>query len=93
MNIIDINAITRDYPALKRPDPQDSHKGTSGTLRDHRRGCRNDRCDYSGRMRRTETGCGKSDPGFNQPQLPVPFVENAPELMLRTACALADDSR
>ncbi|VDY34566.1 Uncharacterised protein [Morganella morganii] len=29
--------------------------------------------------------------GFNQPQLPVPFVENAPELMLRTARALADD--
>ena len=38
-----------------------------------------------------KTGCGKVIPGFNQPQLPVPFVENAPELMLRTACALADD--
>lgn len=38
-----------------------------------------------------KTGCGKVILGFNQPQLPVPFVENAPELMLRTARALADD--
>ena len=32
MNIIDINAITRDYPVLKMQGPEDSHKGTFGTL-------------------------------------------------------------
>ncbi len=92
MNIIDINAITRDYPVLKMPGPEDSHKGTFGTL-----GITGGAAGMTGAVilagcAALKTGCGKVILGFNQPQLPVPFVENAPELMLRTARALADDS-
>lgn len=91
MNIIDINAITRDYPMLKMPGPEDSHKGTFGTL-----GITGGAAGMTGAVilagcAALKTGCGKVILGFNQPQLPVPFVENAPELMLRTARALADD--
>ncbi|MBW5406748.1 NAD(P)H-hydrate dehydratase [Morganella morganii] len=91
MNIVDINAITRDYPMLKMPGPQDSHKGTFGTL-----GITGGAPGMSGAIilagcAALKTGCGKVILGFNQPQLPVPFIENAPELMLRTAGALADD--
>lgn len=90
MNIIDINAITRDYPALKTPGPEDSHKGTFGTL-----GITGGAAGMTGAVilagcAALKTGCGKVILGFNQPQLPVPFVENAPELMLRTARALAE---
>lgn len=92
MNIIDINAITRDYPVLKMPGPEDGHKGTFGTL-----GITGGAAGMTGAVilagcAALKTGCGKVILGFNQPQLPVPFVENAPELMLRTARALADDS-
>ncbi|EGT3622642.1 ADP-dependent (S)-NAD(P)H-hydrate dehydratase [Morganella morganii] len=91
MNIIDINAITRDYPMLKTPGPQDSHKGTFGTL-----GITGGAEGMTGAIilagcAALKTGCGKVILGFNQPQLPVPFIENAPELMLRTARSLADD--
>ncbi|WP_337226303.1 NAD(P)H-hydrate dehydratase, partial [Proteus terrae] len=32
-----------------------------------------------------KAGCGKVFLGFAQPQLPIPFIDSAPELMLKTA--------
>lgn len=85
MNRIDINTITSHCPALKIPRAADSHKGTFGTL-----SITGGAQGMSGAIilagcAALKSGCGKVILRFNQPQLPLPFIENAPELMLRTA--------
>ncbi|HCM61655.1 MAG TPA: NAD(P)H-hydrate dehydratase [Morganella sp. (in: Bacteria)] len=90
MNRIDINTITSNYPALKTPRAADSHKGTFGTL-----SITGGAQGMSGAIilagcAALKSGCGKVILRFNQPQLPLPFIENAPELMLRTAGDPAD---
>ncbi|WP_413491658.1 NAD(P)H-hydrate dehydratase [Morganella psychrotolerans] len=85
MNHIDINTIISHCPALKTPRAADSHKGTFGTL-----AITGGAQGMSGAIilagcAALKSGCGKVILRFNQPQLPQAFIENAPELMLRTA--------
>lgn len=85
MNRIDINTITSHFPILKTARAANSHKGTFGTL-----SITGGAQGMSGAIilagcAALKSGCGKVILRFNQPQLPLPFIECAPELMLRTA--------
>ncbi len=82
-----LHAITH-YPALYQRKSGNTHKGTFGTL-----GIVGSAEGMSGAIvlagkSALKAGCGKVFLGFAQPQLPVPFIDSAPELMLKTALTL-----
>lgn len=76
------------YPALCQRKTGNTHKGTFGTL-----GIVGSAEGMSGAIvlagkSALKAGCGKVFLGFAQLQLPIPFIDSAPELMLKTALAL-----
>ena len=82
-------AITH-YPALYQRKTGNTHKGTFGTI-----GIIGSAEGMSGAIvlagkSALKAGCGKVFLGFAQLQLPLPFIDSAPELMLKTASELVD---
>lgn len=82
-----LHAITQ-YPALYQRKTGNTHKGTFGTL-----GVIGSAEGMSGAIvlagkSALKAGCGKVFLGFAQSQLPLPFIDSAPELMLKTALDL-----
>lgn len=82
-------AITH-YPALYQRKTGNTHKGTFGTI-----GIIGSAEGMSGAIvlagrSALKAGCGKVFLGFAQLQLPLPFIDSAPELMLKTAFELVD---
>ncbi|MBI6529596.1 NAD(P)H-hydrate dehydratase [Proteus vulgaris] len=82
-------AITH-YPALYQRKTGNTHKGTFGTI-----GIIGSAEGMSGAIvlagkSALKAGCGKVFLGFAQSQLPLPFIDSAPELMLKTASELVD---
>lgn len=84
-----LHAITH-YPALYQRKTGNTHKGTFGTI-----GIIGSAEGMSGAIvlagkSALKAGCGKVFLGFAQLQLPLPFIDSAPELMLKTASELVD---
>lgn len=84
-----LHAITH-YPALYQRKTGNTHKGTFGTI-----GIIGSAEEMSGAIvlagkSALKAGCGKVFLGFAQLQLPLPFIDSAPELMLKTASELVD---
>lgn len=84
-----LHAITH-YPVLYQRKTGNTHKGTFGTI-----GIIGSAEGMSGAIvlagkSALKAGCGKVFLGFAQSQLPLPFIDSAPELMLKTASALVD---
>lgn len=82
-------AITH-YPALYQRKTGNTHKGTFGTI-----GIIGSAEGMSGAIvlagkSALKAGCGKVFLGFAQLQPPLPFIDSAPELMLKTAFELVD---
>ncbi|RUL09875.1 NAD(P)H-hydrate dehydratase [Proteus mirabilis] len=78
------------YPALAQRNMGNTHKGTFGTL-----AIIGSSEGMSGAIvlagkSALKAGCGKVFLGFAQPQLPLPFIDSAPELMLQTAITLLE---
>lgn len=82
-----LHAITQ-YPALYQRKTGNTHKGTFGTL-----GIIGSTEGMSGAIvlagkSALKAGCGKVFLGFAQSQLPIPLIDSAPELILKTALTL-----
>ncbi|MDO5687000.1 MAG: NAD(P)H-hydrate dehydratase [Neisseria sp.] len=86
MNIsVDLPAARRRFPALCVPRAPDTNKGSYGTL-----GIVGGTDGMSGAvvlaaMAALKSGCGKVRVGFHQSILPLPWLPEAPEVMLHTA--------
>lgn len=84
--------IAQQFPSLVQPRPEQSHKGTFGTLNIIGSSAgMTGACVLAG-MAALKSGCGKVIVGFNQQPLALSLIENAPELMLREATSLINDS-
>lgn len=76
------------FPELFAPRAFDSHKGTFGTLAVIGGATGMSGAVVLASSAALYTGCGKVWAGFNQSNLPVPFIAGFPEIMLATASSL-----
>lgn len=84
--------LAQQFPSLVQPRPEQSHKGTFGTLNIIGSSAgMTGACVLAG-MAALKSGCGKVIIGFNQYQQTLPLIETVPELMLREASSLIDDT-
>lgn len=83
--------LAQRFPYLTAVRPEDSNKGTFGTLGIIGSAPQmNGACVLAGSAA-LKTGCGKVIIGFNQNKLPLAIVENAPELILNIANELINN--
>ncbi|EMM5116928.1 ADP-dependent (S)-NAD(P)H-hydrate dehydratase [Providencia stuartii] len=77
--------LAEQFPLFVKPRPEQSHKGTFGTLNiiGGSAGMTGS-CVLAG-VAALKSGCGKVIIGFNQSPLTLQLIEHAPELMLRQA--------
>lgn len=80
-----IDEMRTRFPTLCEPRPQDSHKGTFGTV-----GVIGGAVGMSGApvlaaMSALKIGCGRVLIGFQQAKLSMPWIPNMPEIMVHTA--------
>lgn len=88
MNNERLLSAIKEFPTLSQRKTGNTHKGTFGTL-----AIIGSAEGMSGAIvlagkSALKAGCGKVFLGFAQSQLPVPFIDSAPELMLQTASSL-----
>ena len=79
------------FPTLVQPRPEESHKGTFGTLHIIGGGIGMTGAPVLAGMAALKSGCGKVILGLNQESLGLSLVATAPELMLRYAKDLIEE--
>lgn len=85
--------LWQQFPTLVQPRPEDSHKGTFGTLNIIGGSAgMSGSCVLAG-IAALKSGCGKVVIGFNQNSLMLNLIEQAPELILRQAQSLMGDDK
>ncbi|EKT63658.1 NAD(P)H-hydrate dehydratase [Providencia burhodogranariea] len=85
--------LVQQFPTLVQPRPEESHKGTFGTLNIIGGSAgMSGSCVLAG-IAALKSGCGKVVIGFNQNSLMLNLIEQAPELILRQAQSLMGDEK
>lgn len=88
MNTYSPSAIRHRFPALAAARAADAHKGSCGTLAVIGGSSGMSGAVVLAATAALKSGCGKVFAGFHQDTLPLPWLPEAPEIMLRTAGAL-----
>lgn len=84
--------LAQQFPSLVQPRPELSHKGTFGTLNIIGSSVGMTGAGVLAGVAALKSGCGKVIIGCNQSPLNLHLIEMAPELMLRDASSLINDT-